>query len=107
MRGCPARRSIATGAPSVYFRGTTLHFDAIIPRIGASITRYGMAVVHQFEMMGVYTVAPSEAIGRSRDKLHALQMLAREGLGMPITAFARSTLDTRELIELVGLEGKQ
>ena len=61
-----------------------------------------MAVVHQFEMMGVYTVAQSEAIGRSRDKLQALQLLAREGLGMPVTAFARSSLDTAELIQLVG-----
>lgn len=94
--------NIATGAPGVLYRGDDLRFDAIIPRIGASITRYGMAVVHQFEMMGVYTVAQSEAIGRSRDKLQALQLLAREGLGMPVTAFARSSLDTAELIQLVG-----
>lgn len=94
--------NIATGAPGVIYRGDDLRFDAIIPRIGASITRYGMAVVHQFEMMGVYTVAQSEAIGRSRDKLQALQLLAREGLGMPVTAFARSSLDTAELIQLVG-----
>jgi len=94
--------NIATGAPAVLYRGEHLVFDAIVPRIGASITHYGMAVVNQFEMMGVYTVAPSEAVGRSRDKLHALQLLAREGLGMPITAFARSTLDTKELIRLVG-----
>ncbi|HSR42978.1 MAG TPA: 30S ribosomal protein S6--L-glutamate ligase, partial [Longimicrobiales bacterium] len=77
-------------------------FDAIIPRIGASMTFYGTAVVRQFEMMGVFTVAESQAIARSRDKLRSLQLLSREGIGMPVTGFARSGEDTDELVDLVG-----
>jgi len=87
---------------SVLYRGEPVHVDAIIPRIGASVTFYGTAVVRQFETMGVYTLATAAAIGRSRDKLRALQLLAREGIGLPVTAFARSTKDTDSTIELVG-----
>ena len=88
--------------PAVMHRGEPILVDAVIPRIGASVTFYGMAVVRQFETMGVYTLSTSEAIGRSRDKLMALQILAKEGLGLPVTAFARSVKDTSSLIDLVG-----
>jgi ribosomal protein S6--L-glutamate ligase len=74
----------------------------VIPRIGASVTFYGTAVVRQFETMEVYTLASSEAIGRSRDKLRSLQVLAREGIGLPVTAFARSVKDTGSIIDMVG-----
>jgi ribosomal protein S6--L-glutamate ligase len=88
--------------PTIRYMGEQLELDAIIPRIGASVTFYGTAVVCQFEMMGVYTVAGSEAIVRSRDKLRAFQLLAKAGLPMPVTAFARSVKDTQGLIEMVG-----
>ncbi len=88
--------------PQVTFRGKELRFDAIIPRIGASVTFYGTAVVRQFEMMGVFSVAESQAITRSRDKLRSLQLLSRDGLGLPTTAFARSIRDTSNVIDLVG-----
>ncbi|MGY8779855.1 MAG: 30S ribosomal protein S6--L-glutamate ligase [Longimicrobiales bacterium] len=87
---------------AVLYRGEPVNFDAIIPRIGASVTFYGTAVVRQFETMGVYTLVTASAIGRSRDKLRALQLLAREGIGLPVTAFARSTKDTDSIIDLVG-----
>ncbi len=77
-------------------------FDAINPRIGASITFYGTAVVRQFEMMGVYSVNESVAISRSRDKLRSLQLLARRGIGLPVTGFAHSTQYTDDLIAKVG-----
>ncbi len=88
--------------PTITYMGERLHFDAVIPRIGASVTFYGTAVVRQFEMMGVYTSAESQAITRSRDKLRSLQLLARAGLGLPVTAFARSVKDTHDVIDLVG-----
>ena len=87
---------------AVLYRGEPVYFDAIIPRIGASVTFYGTAVVRQFETMGVYTLVTAAAIGRSRDKLRALQLLAREGIDLPVTAFARSTKDTDSTIDLVG-----
>lgn len=87
---------------SVLYRGEPVEVDAVIPRIGASVTFYGTAVVRQFQTMGVYTLVTAEAIGRSRDKLRALQLLAREGIGLPVTAFARSTKDTDSIIDLVG-----
>lgn len=77
-------------------------FDAIIPRIGASITFYGTAVIRQFEMMGVSSLNESVAISRSRDKLRSLQLLSRKGMGLPITGFAHSTKMTQDLIKLVG-----
>lgn len=94
---------IASHDPAVHYRGEELApFDAVIPRIGASVTFYGSAVVRQFEMMGTYCLNESVAINRSRDKLRSLQILARAGIGLPVTAFAHSTDATSELIEIVG-----
>ncbi len=87
---------------SIKYRGDDLHVDAVIPRIGASVTFYGTAVVRQFETMGVYTLAKSAAIGVSRDKLCSHQILARAGIELPVTAFARSVKDTNSVIEMVG-----
>ena len=95
--------NIAPHTPEIHYRGHRLErFDAVIPRIGASVTFYGTAVVRQFEMMGVYTLNESVAITRSRDKLRALQLLARKGIGMPVTGFAHAPDDTHDLIGLVG-----
>ena len=94
---------IASRQPEIHYKGESLSgFDAIIPRIGASITFYGTAVVRQFEMMGVYSVNESVAISRSRDKLRSLQLLARKGVGLPVTAFAHYTKYTEDLINLAG-----
>jgi len=90
-------------APEVHYDGKRLpRYDAVIPRIGASITPYGTAIVRQFETTGTYCVNPSEGITASRDKLHAHQILARHKIGMPATAFAASPKDTSNLIGLVG-----
>jgi ribosomal protein S6--L-glutamate ligase len=95
--------NIVPHTPEIHYRGEKLEgFDAVIPRIGASVTFYGTAVVRQFEMMGVYTLNESVAITRSRDKLRALQLLARKGIGMPATGFAYAPDDTTDLINLVG-----
>lgn len=94
--------NITSHKPQVLLAGSVLHFDAVIPRIGASITFYGTAVVRQFEMMGVYTPNTSQAIARSRDKLRAMQLMAREGIGLPVSGFARSTKDIDGLIDVVG-----
>jgi ribosomal protein S6--L-glutamate ligase len=95
--------TIASQRPTIHYKGEELTgFDAIIPRIGASITFYGTAVVRQFEMMGVYSVNESVAISRSRDKLRSLQLLARKGVGLPVTGFGHSTRFTNDLIDLVG-----
>lgn len=95
--------NITSMKPQVIYKGEPLEgFDAIIPRIGASKTFYGTAVVRQFEMMGVFTPNPSQAISRSRDKLHCLQLLARDGIGLPVTGFANSTKDIDGLINTVG-----
>lgn len=89
--------------PEVHYDGKRLpRFDAVIPRIGASITPYGTAVIRQFETIGTYCVNGSAGITASRDKLHAHQMLARHKIGMPVTAFAASPKDTDNLIGLVG-----
>jgi ribosomal protein S6--L-glutamate ligase len=94
---------IASHDPAIHYRGEELEgFDAVIPRIGASITFYGTAVVRQFEMMGVFSLNESVAISRSRDKLRSLQLLARRGIGLPVTGFAHSTRYTQDLIQLVG-----
>lgn len=93
---------ISANNPEVRYGGESLEFDVVIPRIGASMTFYGTAVMRQFEMRGTYTPNSSQAISRSRDKLRALQILAREGVGMPVTGFARSTKDIDGLIESVG-----
>ena len=94
--------NIAAKKPEVMYGGERLHFDAIIPRIGASITFYGCAVVRQFEMQRVFTVAASQAIAQSRDKLRSLQLLSAEGIGVPVTGFARGSRDIKGLIDLVG-----
>ena len=94
---------ISSAKPSVWYRGQELeHLDAIIPRIGASITNYGTAVIRQFEMMDTYSLVGSIPLGRSRSKLRALQLLSRKGLGMPATGFAPDISNTRQLIQLVG-----
>ncbi len=93
---------IASHRPSIHYKGQKLEgFEAVVPRIGASITFYGAAVLRQFEMMGVYPLNESVGITRSRDKLRSLQILARAGVGLPLTGFAHSTDDTQALIELV------
>ncbi|MEL0643677.1 MULTISPECIES: 30S ribosomal protein S6--L-glutamate ligase [unclassified Olleya] len=89
--------------PTIYYKDRYLDYvDAIIPRIGASITFYGCAVVRQFEMMNVFTTASSEAILRSRDKLKSLQRLSKAGIGMPKTVFTNYSRDVEEVIEHVG-----
>lgn len=89
--------------PEIHYKGETLTgFDAVIPRIGASVTFYGTAVLRQFEMMGVYPLNESVAITRARDKLRALQLLARKGIGLPVTGFAESPDDVQDLIKMVG-----
>lgn len=94
--------NIATHRPQVIYAGEPLQVDAIIPRIGASKTFYGTAVVRQFEMMGTYSVNESQAIARSRDKLRSMQLLSRRGIGLPVTGFAHSTKDVAGIIESVG-----
>lgn len=95
--------NIAPHHPEIHYRGQRLEgFDAVIPRIGASVTFYGTAVVRQFEMAGVYCLNESVAITRSRDKLRAHQLLARKGIGMPVTGFAHAPDDTSDLVDLVG-----
>ena len=94
---------ITSQHPRLLYGGEPItEVDAVIPRIGASRTFYGTAVVRQFEMMGVYCVNESQAITRSRDKLRAHQLLSRRGIGMPVTAFAHSTKDIDGLIATVG-----
>ncbi|MEE4331346.1 MAG: 30S ribosomal protein S6--L-glutamate ligase [Wenzhouxiangella sp.] len=95
--------NIASHRPTIHYRGNQLEpFDAVIPRIGASITFYGTAVLRQFEMMGTFPLNESVAVTRSRDKLRSLQLLARRGIGLPVTGFARAPDDIGDLIEMVG-----
>jgi ribosomal protein S6--L-glutamate ligase len=95
--------NIMSSNPSIHYNGEAIsRVDAIIPRIGASVSFYGTAVVRQFEMMGVYSVNESVAITRSRDKLRASQLLARKGIGLPVTGFANAPGDTEDLLKLVG-----
>ncbi len=95
--------NITSKKNSVHYMDQILNdFDAIIPRIGASITFYGLAVVRQFEMGGTYSVNESVAISRSRDKLRASQILARKGVGLPITGFSHVTKMTQDLVNMVG-----
>lgn len=95
--------SITSHNPSVHWKGEAIEgVDAIIPRIGASVSFYGTAVVRQFEMMGVYSLNESVAITRSRDKLRASQLLARKGIGLPVTGFANSPNDTEDLLKIAG-----
>jgi len=94
--------NITSRKPKIYVDGEELKPDAVIPRIAATHTFYGNAVVRQFEMMGVFTVNDSVAIARSRDKLRSMQLLARKGVGLPVTAFAHHTDATSELIKMCG-----
>lgn len=95
--------NITSRRPALYYNGEKLpHYDAVIPRIGASITFYGLAVLRQFEMMGVYPLNESVAIGRSRDKLRSMQLLAQAGVGLPVTAFAHDPKQTDQVLEMVG-----
>lgn len=94
---------ITSNKPTVRFKGEQLpKYDAVIPRIGASITFYGTAVVRQFEMMGTFSVNESVAISRSRDKLRSMQLLSRKGIGLPRTGFARQPDNIKDLIKNVG-----
>lgn len=94
---------IEPGEFVMHYKGKPLpKFDAVIPRIGASITRYGTAVVRQFEMMRVFTPNRAEPIMRARDKLHGLQLLAQQGLGLPITVFGDNPDDTTDLLSMLG-----
>ena len=94
---------ITSHKPAVMFRGEVLEgLGAVIPRIGASRTFYGTAVVRQFEMQGVFAVNESQGISRARDKLRSLQLLARAGVGLPVTGFAHSTKDVQGVIDIAG-----
>jgi ribosomal protein S6--L-glutamate ligase len=94
---------IEKGRPHIFYNGKEiLDINAVIPRIGSSVTFYGAAVVRQFEMMKIFTAVESQALVRSRDKLRSLQILSRAGLGMPKTAFANEAKDLDNMIEQVG-----
>lgn len=95
--------NVTSNNPVLRYGGRTLpRYDAVIPRIGASVTAYGLAVLRQFEMQGVYPLNESVAIGRSRDKLRALQLLARAGIGLPVTAFAHGPRMAEDVVGEVG-----
>src|SRR5579862_3035659 len=95
--------NITSAQPTIHYKGVEIsHYDAVIPRIGASVTFYGAAVVRQLEMMGVLCVNDSIAITRARDKLRSLQLLSKKGIGLPITGFAHSLDEIQDLIKMVG-----
>lgn len=95
--------NITSSNPMVHYRDESLDdFNVIIPRIGASITYYGTAILRQFEMMGVYSLNESTSITRSRDKLRCFQILSRSGIGLPITSYAHSSRMTEKIITMVG-----
>ncbi len=95
--------NISAHNPEIHYKGRKLeNFDAVIPRIGQSVTFYATAVLRQFEMIGVFSLNESVAISRARDKLRSLQLLARKGIGMPVTGFAHSPDDTNDLLAIVG-----
>ncbi len=95
--------NITSARPTIHYKGCELElYDAVIPRIGASVTFYGAAVVRQLEMMGVYCINDSVAITRARDKLRCLQLLSKKGIGLPITGFAHSLDEIKDLIKMVG-----
>ncbi|NND83435.1 MAG: 30S ribosomal protein S6--L-glutamate ligase [Gammaproteobacteria bacterium] len=94
---------ITRNRPAVRYKGAELpHYDAVIPRVGASVTFYGTAVVRQFEMMGTFSINESVAISRSRDKLRSLQLLSRRNVGLPRTGFANKSSNIRDVIKTVG-----
>ena len=95
--------NVASHRPQIRYRGEILqNYDAVIPRIGASVTFFGTAILRQFEIMGVYPLNESVAITRSRDKLRSLQLLARKGIGLPVTIFAHSTSQADDILEMLG-----
>ncbi|QKN82592.1 30S ribosomal protein S6--L-glutamate ligase [Scandinavium goeteborgense] len=95
--------NISPAASSIHYKGRQLpHFDAVIPRIGSAITFYGTAALRQFEILGSYPLNESVAITRARDKLRSLQLLARQGIDLPITGIAHSPDDTSDMIDMVG-----
>lgn len=95
--------NIRSNNSELFYKGEALKgYDAVIPRIGASVTFYGLAVLRQFEIMGTYPLNESVAIGRSRDKLRSMQLLARKGIGLPNTTFAHESKFTEDIIETVG-----
>lgn len=95
--------NVASHRPEMRYKGAKLEgFDAVIPRIGASITFFGTAVLRQFEVMGVYPLNESVAIGRSRDKLRSLQLLARRGIGLPVTVFSHATSQAEDILHMIG-----
>jgi ribosomal protein S6--L-glutamate ligase len=98
-----AYMNIASHKPSIHYKGEPIvGVDAVIPRIGASVTAYGTAVLRQFEMMGVVSLNESVAITRSRDKLRSMQLLSRRGIGMPVTGYAHKPDDIKDVIKMVG-----
>lgn len=87
----------------LHYKGRELSdYDAVLPRIGASVSKYGTAVLRQFEMMGAYTPNPSDAILRSRDKLRAHQLMAKDGIALPLTVYGDNPDDTSDLLTMVG-----
>lgn len=95
--------NITAHRPEIVYENEKLKgFDAVIPRIGASVTYFGAAVLRQFEMMGVYPLNESVAVSRSRDKLRSLQLLARKGIGLPVTIFAHRTSDPEKVVDMAG-----
>lgn len=95
--------NVSPVASSIHYKGRQLpHFDAVIPRIGSAITYYGTAALRQFELLGSYPLNESVAITRARDKLRTLQLLARQGIDLPLTGIAHSPDDTSDLIAMVG-----
>lgn len=95
--------NVTSHRPEMHYRGRRLEgYDAVIPRIGASVTFFGTAVLRQFEVMNVYPLNESVAIARSRDKLRSLQLLARRGIGLPVTVFAHATSQADDLLEMIG-----
>ena len=98
-----AYMNITSHKPSIHYKGEELDgFDVVIPRIGASVTFYGAAVLRQFEMMNVFPLNESVAITRSRDKLRTLQLLSRKGIGLPVTVYASKPDDVKDMIKMVG-----
>ena len=95
--------NITSSTPSIHYKGNELEvYDAVIPRIGASVTFYGAAVIRQLEMMGVFCVNDSVGITRARDKLRSLQLLSKKGIGMPVTGFSHSLDEVKDLIKMIG-----
>jgi ribosomal protein S6--L-glutamate ligase len=98
-----AYMNVASHNPSIHYKGNPIEgVDAVIPRIGASVTRYGTAVLRQFEMMNVVALNESVAISRSRDKLRSLQLLSRKGIGMPLTGYANRPDNIKDVLKMVG-----